>query len=221
MKTKQTTKSSSDRSPIALIRAIKEGELAASSLAGPARRSCVEHLHAEGWGAVEIAELLSVSVRTIRRDIAELREEHNATGDPKFISRMLGMLMQEAEIARMRLRRSGRDKDSMPADRIAAERAAWEVVRDLIRTLQGLGFLPSAITQVQAELTHRMKGDELLSELREIEAITKDIEIADTPGLDSRLGAIRSRLVPPVATTPGGKGNSAELVEANARGAAP
>ncbi len=219
MKTKQTTKSSSERSPIALIRAIKEGELAASSLAGPARRSCVEHLHAEGWGAVEIAELLSVSVRTIRRDIAELREEHNATSDPKFVARMVGMLMQEGEVARMRLRRLGRDKDSMPADRIAAERAAWEVVRDLVRTLQGLGFLPSAVTQVQAELTHRMKGDELLSELREIETITKDIELADTPGLDARLGAIRRRLVPQVATAPDGKGSPTKDVDASTRGA--
>lgn len=191
-----------DRSPIALLRAIKDGDIAPSSLAAAERRACVEHLHAEGANAPEIATLLEVSVRTIRRDIAQMREDHAATMDTRFVPRMVGMLLQEAEVAQMRLRRLGRDKDGTLADRIEATRAGWGVTRDLIQSLQSLGYLPSAVRQIQAELTHRVANDELLSQIREVEAITTEIDLPNAAQLRSEIHAVRSRLAPVTAPPP-------------------
>lgn len=191
-----------DRSPIALLRAIKDGDVAPSSLAAAERRACVEHLHAEGANAPEISTLLDVSVRTIRRDIAQMREDHAATMDTRFVPRMVGMLLQEAEVAQMRLRRLGRDKDGTLADRIEATRAAWGVTRDLIQSLQSLGYMPSAVRQIQAELTHRVAHDELLSQIREVEAVTTEIDLPNAAQLRSEIQAVRSRLAPLTPSPP-------------------
>ncbi len=204
-----------DRTPIALLRAIRDGEIDPTSLSGSERRACVEHVHAEGASASDIATLLGVSVRTIRRDIALMREEHAAAMDEKFVPRMVGMLLQEAEIAQMRLRRLGRDKDSSPGDRIEAAKASWGVTRDLIQSLQGLGYLPSAVRQIRAELNHRVDSDELATDLREVEAIATEIELPNGKQLLAQIHAVGSRLTSS-ASSPASPANTND---ANAGGA--
>jgi hypothetical protein len=206
-----------DRTPIALLRAIKDGDIDPSSLSAAERRACVEHVHAEGANTPEIATLLAVSVRTIRRDIAQMREDHAATMDARFVPRMIGMLLQEAEIAQMRLRRLGRDKDSSPGDRIESAKAAWSVTRDLIQSLQSLGYLPSAVRQIQAELTHRVANDELQSQIREVEAIATSIDLPNGTQLLAQIHSVQSRLPPNPASPAAPVAGSSDASAAGAK----
>jgi hypothetical protein len=91
---------------------------------------------------------------------------------------MVGHLMAEAEGASVRLRRIARDKGTPAAARVEAERATWGIHVDLVRLLQGLGYLPQAPRPVSARVRFGQEdeGDapeveELMAELTRIEAI--------------------------------------------------
>ncbi len=185
-------------SPISLIRRLQSGELAASSVASEARRACVEHLHGDGHSAAAIAEMFKVSLRTIRRDLAEIREERAVTQDPKLVERVVGDLFHEAETAIARLRRTARDRECPHATQVEAEKACWEVKRQLVETLQRLGFLPSAIQQLQADITHRLDHETHMRELTELESITAEAGLGGDGAVKAQLARLHVE-TPPLA----------------------
>ncbi len=194
----------SEVAPISLIRQIQSGELSAKGISSEARRACVEHLNADGHSAAAIAEMFRVSVRTIRRDIAEIREERSVQKDPKLVERVVGDLFHEAECTIVRLRRTARDRECPHATQVEAERACWEVKRQLVETLQRLGFLPSAIQQLQADVTHRIDHETHAQELAELESIATSAGLSSDEEVKARLVALHQAvpsLALPVATT--------------------
>lgn len=150
-----------NRSVIALIRAIRDGSTAPTSLAPEDRRRCVEHLTAEGYSVVEIAEILATSERTIARDRAALRQENAIERRPDLLPETVGRLVQEADQSIGRIRRAARDRQARPGERVEAEYTAWRIARELTERLQSLGYLPTAATQVSADLIHHHQVDGL------------------------------------------------------------
>ncbi|UYV13439.1 MAG: helix-turn-helix domain-containing protein [Phycisphaera sp.] len=59
-----------------LLADLKSGEVNASQLTIPERRQCVAHLHFEGIGVPQTAEILNVCERTVRRDRGAIAEEN-------------------------------------------------------------------------------------------------------------------------------------------------
>lgn len=149
------------RSVIALIRAIRDGSTAPTSLAPEDRRRCVEHLTAEGYSVVEIGEILATSERTIARDRAALRQENAIERRPDLLPETVGRLMQEADQSIGRIRRAARDRQARPGERVEAEYTAWRIARELTERLQSLGYLPTSATQVSADLIHHHQVDGL------------------------------------------------------------
>lgn len=149
------------RSVIALIRAIRDGSTAPTSLAPEDRRHCVEHLTAEGYSVVEIGEILATSERTIARDRAALRHENAIERRPDLLPETVGRLVQEADQSIGRIRRAARDRQARPGERVEAEYTAWRIARELTERLQSLGYLPTAATQVSADLIHHHQVDGL------------------------------------------------------------
>lgn len=143
-------------SVLSLIRRIQNGSLVAKTLSTPDRRSCVEHLTGEGYSAVEIAEVLKTSERTIFRDRRAIQEANAVRKDPKLVEQMVGRLMQDAELAISRIRRVVRDKQTPAVVKVDGERACWRITSELIQGLQSLGYLPTAAQQLQADLTHHL-----------------------------------------------------------------
>ncbi len=146
------------RSVIEMVRDIQSGgTLAASGNLGVEdRRACVEYLTAEGYSAQEIAALLRVSDRTVLRDRREVRAANAVARDPAMVEEMVGRLLTEGETVVSRLRRVSRDKRTPSAVKVQAEQASWQVLRDVVRTLQSLGYLPIATAKISADLTHRV-----------------------------------------------------------------
>lgn len=149
--------SSEHQSVLAVIRSIQGGGLDPMSLGVEDRRRCVEHLTAEGYSTVEIAEILKVSERTIARDRTAIRQANAIQRDPALVEQMVGQLVQQAETTISRIRRVTRERETPPSVRINGEKACWTVARDLIQRLQALGYLPSAPMEIRGELKHQVQ----------------------------------------------------------------
>jgi transposase len=186
------------RSVLTLLRDVHEGRLSGQMLAKPDRIRIVEHMTAEGYGASEIAEVLKVTERTVTRDRADARAMNALTVTPGFVLETVGQLAATADQVKRRLRRIGRDTSAKPADRIAAEMGVWQVERELVTTLQGLGYLPTAATEINARISgdaHLPATSELLAELDRLRALPDIVASDGTPVVPGRLDELRLALV--------------------------
>ena len=159
-----------------LIRGIRSGDVAPGGLDKDSRRACVEHLTVEGYSAVEIAEILRVTDRTVRRDREAIRAAHAVQQDPRLVEEMVGRLVQQANVSVEHVSRAVRGKDVKPTDRIEAELACWRIVKELVESLQRLGYLPAAAVQVRGDLRHSFSVElpsvaDLQAEAERLEAI--------------------------------------------------
>jgi len=166
MAKRHKTKDASERSALDLLAEIRSGRLAPRTLDAPTRREVVACLVAEGASTAEIANLLEVTDRTIRRDLEEIRRANALRVSEEFPSQFAGELIEMARTEIGRLRRVGRDKNADAHARIAASREACEIMHKLTSQLQSLGFLPSATQRVHAELTHTFGSVPTLDEVR-------------------------------------------------------
>jgi len=180
-----------------LIRGIRSGDAAPGGLDKDSRRACVEHLTVEGYSAVEIAEILRVTDRTVRRDREAIRAAHAVQQDPRLVEEMVGRLVQRADTAVERISRAVRGKEVKPVDRIEAELACWRILRELVESLQRLGYLPTAAVQVRGDLRHSFslelpRVEDLQVEAARLEAIGRQ---SGAPG-DAlvRIGRVRETL---------------------------
>jgi hypothetical protein len=151
---------------LALLQKIKNGQINPESIGKAERMLLVPFLMAEGKSTAEIAHLLKVADRTIERDKKALREEIAITKDPKLVEQMAGRLMYETELSIQRLRKVQRDKDASPADKIEAERTSNQIICQLVKTMQSLGYLPTAAQKIEADLIHRAASSGTLKELK-------------------------------------------------------
>jgi transposase len=167
-----------DAPVVDLIRRLQAREVKGSSLSGDDRRLCVEYLTSEGYSVAEIAGILHIADRTVHRDRQRIRSANSVARDPSLVSEMVGRLIGEAETTVSRLRRVARDRATPAAVKVEAERACWTSVRELVSTLQRLGYLPTAATRLDvragvssAEELEAPEYEELHSELERLQGI--------------------------------------------------
>ncbi len=163
---------------VELIRRLQAREVKGSSLSGDDRRLCVEYLTSEGYSVAEIAGILHIADRTVHRDRQRIRSANAVARDPSLVGEMVGRLIGEAETTVSRLRRVARDRATPAAVKVEAERACWTSVRELVSTLQRLGYLPTAATRLDvragvssAEELEAPEYEELHSELERLQGI--------------------------------------------------
>lgn len=172
-----TTSDSLGRS-LALLSKVRSGEMPGAMLAPGDRQALVTLLSADGLSTAEIAQILQVADRTIERDRRAIREAHAVPKDPRLVEQMVGRLMAEAELAVQRIRRAARERDVEPVVKIDAEHRCFQIVRDLVQSLQRLGYLPTAAQKVEADLTHHI--DELPS-LSDLQAEIERLKLVEGP----------------------------------------
>jgi DNA-binding CsgD family transcriptional regulator len=153
-------------SVMTLIRSLQAGQLSPANISVSNRRLCVEHLTAEGYSLVEVAELLKVSERTVARDRAAILQANSVERDSKLVGQVVGRLLRQAECSIARMRRVSGDKDTPPAVKVEAEHRSWQVERELAEVLQKLGYLPTAAQEIRADLTHHLGSMPALPELQ-------------------------------------------------------
>jgi DNA-binding CsgD family transcriptional regulator len=177
---------------LSLIRQLQTGTINGSALSPSNRRLCVEHLTSEGYTVPEIAQILSISDRSVKRDRMAIRQAHAVEMTPEFIAAMAGMLVMEASTCTGRIRRAVRASDVDAQVKVEAERSVWTITRELISSLQRLGYLPSAPQVFQGHLLHQVEDapehQQIESELARLESVILE---AGNPRLKDQLDEVR------------------------------
>ena len=154
-----TSPSPEEKSARRVLRAIHEGKLGPETLAPEDRQACVEQLSIEGYSTSEIAEILKVGDRTIRRDFEAIRERHAIERDPNMVKIVVGQLSQQAQSSIERIHRTLRVQRSTTADCIFGEHTCWKIQKEYVETLQRLGYLPTADLKIRSDVTHHLEGE--------------------------------------------------------------
>jgi len=137
-----------------LLAKVRAGTLSGRMLGATERQSLVALLAADGLSGPEIAQILQVSDRTVERDRRDIRDRYALPRDPKLVAQMAGRLLAEAELSIQRIRRTAREREVEPNVKIDAEHRCFQIVDSVVERLQKLGYLPTAATRLQADLTH-------------------------------------------------------------------
>ena len=173
-----SSRSDGDTRTVALLRKIESRAISPDCISLADRRQLVAFLVADGYSTAEMAQILQVADRTVERDKKIIREANAIVRDPKLVEQMVGRLVGEAELSVQRIRKAVRDKKVSPAIRVDAEQRCYQIISDLIQSLQRVGYLPTAAQKVEADLTHHV-GEvpdfgTMQAEVRRIRQICQD-----------------------------------------------
>ena len=166
---------------VTLIQRLKDGSVSAKTLTKDQRQSCVEVLILEGYTVYQIAQLLQCNERTVRRDIAEIRQRNALSPDVEFVKQFVGDVNQKLMNHHDSLLRMAKSKETSAAEKIVALSAASKALTDLFRLLQSVGYLPSRPQQITGDIFHHHQVDDeaktlvqLKNELVEAEKVAAD-----------------------------------------------
>lgn len=166
-----------ERPTTAIIQEIKDGRIDPTTLTKELRTNCVEILMLEGYKTSEIAQVLKRSEKTIKRDLAEIREANSITPDIKLVKELVGEFLLKARNSHTFLSKLARSKEGSVGERAQAEYYAHVTTNDVITKLQSLGYLPSVARTVVGDIFHHYENTDaedlkaLNQELVELEAL--------------------------------------------------
>ena len=203
-KNKSPNRQPSDNKPddtgqrtLSLLQKIYTGAVDPKCIRPAERRQIVSYLMADGYCTADMAQILKVSDRSIERDKQAIRQANALAADPELIEQMVGRLVREAELSVQRIRKAGRDKKTPQAVKVDAEHRCYQIVSDMIASLQRLGYLPMATARLQADLTHNIGQipdlPQMQEEVQRLRQITGKIQ-GNNPKLIEQLDGIETQL---------------------------
>lgn len=123
-----------------MLKQIQEGQLDSATLSDDKRRVCVKYLMFEQASVARMAEMLKVSVATIKRDRKKIREDNGIEGLVIDEQDLVHDLIETAENAVQKLTAQGKHRD------------AWAVKKELIEMLQTLGYINKEPISIEGNL---------------------------------------------------------------------
>lgn len=188
----------SDERTVSLLQKIQAGTVDPKCIRTAERRLIASYLMADGYSAADIAQILKVSDRSIERDKKAIREANALSADPELVEQMVGRLVCEADLSIQRIRKAARDKDTPQAVKVDAEHRCYQIVSDMIASLQRLGYLPIAAQRLQADFTHSIGQipdfAQMQAEVQRLRQITGETQGTDST-LTEQLNQIEIQLV--------------------------
>ena len=182
---------------VSLLQKIQAGTVDPKCIRPAERHLIVSYLMADGYSTADMAQILKVSDRSIERDKRAIRETNALAADAELVEQMVGRLVCEAELSVQRIRKTARDKDTPQAVKVDAEHRCYQIVSDMITSLQRLGYLPTATPRLQADFTHNIGQipdfAQIQAEVQRLRQITGETQGAD-PQLTEQLNQIETEL---------------------------
>ncbi len=164
---------------LTLLEKIRSKALSPKSIGYENRRQVLQYLAAEGYSTPEAAKILEVSDRTIERDKKAIREGNAIEPDPKLAGQMVGRLAGEAELAIQQIRKVIRDREAPHAVKVDGHHRCFQILCELTRRLQSLGYLPTASQTFEADLTHFIDQPPSFDEMAvEAESIHESLSVS-------------------------------------------
>ena len=97
-----------------------------------------------------------------------------------------------------RIRKTARDKNTPQAVKVDAEHRCYQIVSDMVGSMQRLGYLPTATARLQADFTHNIGQipdfSQLQAEVQRLRQITGEIQGTDHKVIE-QLNEIDTQLV--------------------------
>ncbi len=182
---------------LSLLQKIQAGTVDPKCIRPAERHLIVSYLMADGYSTADMAQILKVSDRSIERDKQAVRKKNALAADPELVEQMVGRLVCEAELSVQRIRKTARDKDTPQAVKVDAEHRCYQIVSDMITSLQRLGYLPTATPRLQADFTHNIGQipdfSQMQAEVQRLRQITGETQGTD-PQLTEQLNEIETQL---------------------------
>ena len=190
--------SDSGERTLSLLQKIQAGAVDPKCIRPAERRLIVSYLMSDGYCTADMAQILKVSDRSIERDKKAIREANILAAEPELVEQIAGRLVCEANLSIQRIRKATRDKKTKTAVKIDAEHRCYQIVSDMICSLQRLGYLPIATARLQADFTHNI-GEipaltQMQAEVQRLKQITGEVQKTD-PQLTEQLNEIETQLV--------------------------
>lgn len=189
-----------DRPILSIIQKIKTGEIDPKGLLRDVRRQCVEALLFEGYSVAQIAQILSCSEKTVRRDIDILQDQNFAARNANLVNRLIGNLLIKMETHSSFLMRLARGREGSVGERVQAEYLAWKATEEATKLLQTMGILPLKPKEIIGDFSHHMTGsqaeksfEELGKVLDEVLSVAEETDTV-TPELKQNVSALRLKL---------------------------
>jgi len=182
---------------LSLLQKIQTGTVDPKCIRPAERHLIVSYLMADGYSTADMAQILKVSDRSIERDKQAIRKTNALAADPELVEQMVGRLVCEGELSVQRIRKAARDKDTPQAVKVDAEHRCYQIVSDMIASLQRLGYLPTATPRLQADFTHNIGQipdfSQMQAEVQRLRQITGETQGTD-PKLIEQLNEIETQL---------------------------
>ncbi len=171
--------------PILLvIQKLKNELIAGKSLDEETRLECVHVLRLDGYKIEQIAQLLKMSDRNVRRDTKKLKERTALVVDEKFSAEFLGEIKQRILNSSDYLIRLSRSKETDATNKILGETAACKLLLDLAKLLQSTGDVRLQPQSIDADVYHH------LNKFSEQDIINIEIAAKESTGLPENLSKI-------------------------------
>lgn len=138
-----------------IVQRIHSGQLAADSITLQQRQQCVSYLSLEGFTVGEIASLLHVSERTVKRDRQAVRQAEALTPGLSLGDELLGEYQRQTLSSIQRLTRMINDKSNPAFARLWAEEAINRIYQRFVDCVHRLGYLDDG----QARLKYLRQTD--------------------------------------------------------------
>ena len=143
---------------LSVIQKLKDGLLTGKGLDEETRLECVHTLRLEEYTVAQIAQLLKMSDRNIKRDVKKIKERNPIVVDENFEKEFLGEMEQKVLSHCSFFARLSTAKDVPPSDRIQARKNAWEVILGWAKFLQSVGHISQRQYSVGADVYHHLES---------------------------------------------------------------
>ena len=143
---------------LSVIQKLRDGLLTGKSLDEETRLECVHTLRLEECTTAQIANILKMSDRTIRRDIIKTKKRNPIIVDEDFEKELLGEMEQKVLSHCSFFSRLSTNKDFPLSDRIQARKNAWEVLLGWAKFLQSVGHISQRQYSVDADVYHHLES---------------------------------------------------------------
>jgi hypothetical protein len=97
--------------PMSILEVLRSGQILAKNLNKDQRQVCVEYLINQGYPTAEIAEILKVCTRTVRRYKEQIRKSNAIELDTNFTAEHVGWAFQNAQYSIDYLKRLAKKTD--------------------------------------------------------------------------------------------------------------
>ena len=182
------------------IQAIKDGRLKPKALSEVERQECVEFLSGEGYTQQQIGEVLTISDRTVRRDLEAIEERNALSPDVNLAKRIIGNMFRKAIGHHKYLQRLARSSSASVSEKSQSEFLAWRVLKEMVEKMQSLGYMPMRPQEVAGSLFHHFDDHESEKSFEEVrKTLDEVLKVANqcdtlTPELEKDVSLLQKKI---------------------------